>query len=279
MRSELVSIPTGTVPLDGLFYEPEGKAMGAALLFHGNTMNFYTGPMRFLPPALLGLGLACLAFNRRGHDVLSTRNSRIAEGGAFQTAAEGIEDNYLAARWLAGRGFDAPAVIGHSNGGMLAVRHVADHPDTPALVLLSAHGGGKDIVQKGAKSGLMTGDRVGEFAARAREMMKEGRGRELMLMPGWWYAISAESFLDRLTETPDTLALASRVKCPSLFVRGDREPRDAYPAEEFRERAAGPCTVEIVMDCDHFYNDREEAVGALVASWLGRALHLAHAKP
>ena len=274
MRAELVSIPTGTVPLDGLFYEPEGEAAcGAALLFHGNTMNFYTGPMRFLPPALVGMGLACLAFNRRGHDILSTRSSRLAEGGAFQRASESIEDNRLAARWLAARGFDSPVVIGHSNGGMLAVRHVADHPRTPALVLLSAHGGGKDIVQRGAKSGLMVGDRVDEFASRAREMMQAGRGRELMLMPGWWYAISAESFLDRLTETPDTLALAPQVKCPALFVRGDKEPREQYPAEEFDARSGGACTVEIVPDCDHFYNGREEAVGRLVASWLDRTLH------
>jgi len=273
MRAELVSIPTESVPLDGLYYEPEGARMrGAALLFHGNTMNFYTGPMRFLPPALVGLGLACLAFNRRGHDVLSTRASRAAEGGAFQTAAEGIEDNRLAARWLAARGFDSPVIIGHSNGGMLAVRHVADHPRTPALVLLSAHGGGRDIIHRGAKSGLMVGERIDEFAARARERVAQGRGRELMLMPGWWYAISAESFLDRLTETPDTLALAPRVKCPSLFVRGDKEPRDAYPAEEFRARAGGPCTVEIVPDCDHFYNGREEAVTQLVASWLANAV-------
>jgi pimeloyl-ACP methyl ester carboxylesterase len=279
MLAELVSIPTGTQPLDGLYYEPEGHAKGAALLFHGNTMNFYVGAMRFLPPALVGLGLACLAFNRRGHDILSTRDSRILEGGAFQTAAEGIEDNRVAARWLAARGFDSPVVIGHSNGGMLAVRHVADHPETPALVLLSAHGGGKDIVQRGGKSGLMVGDRVEEFVARAKGMVKEGRGRELMLMPGWWYAISAESFLDRLTETPDTLALAPKVKCPSLFVRGDQEPRDAYPAEEFRGRAGGRCTVEIVPDCGHFYNGREETVGALVASWLGRTLRLASAKP
>ena len=270
MLAELVSIPTDTLPLDGLYYEPEGKARGAALLFHGNTMNFYTGAMRFLPPALVRLGLACLAFNRRGHDILSTRSSRVAEGGAYQTAAEGIEDNRLAARWLAARGFDSPVVIGHSNGGMLAVRHVADHPGTPALVLLSAHGGGKDIIQRGGKGGLMVGDDVEEFAARARAMVKEGRGRELMLMPGWWYAISAESFLDRLNETPDTLALAPRVKCPSLFVRGDKEPRDAYPAEEFRARAGGPCTVEIVPDCDHFYNGREQTVRDLVASWLAR---------
>ncbi|HET7764717.1 MAG TPA: alpha/beta hydrolase [Burkholderiales bacterium] len=275
MRAELVSIPTAAQPLDGLYYEPEGgRAKGAALLLHGNTMNFYTGPLRFLPPVLVRIGLACLAFNRRGHDVLSTRSNRMAEGGAFQTAAEGIEDNRLAARFLAARGFDTPVVIGHSNGGMLAVRHVADRPKTPALVLLSAHGGGKDIVQKGARSGLMVGDRVEEFAARAREMVTAGRGRELMLMPGWWYAISAESFLDRLTETPDTLELASKVKCPSLFVRGDKEPREQYPAEEFSARAGGPCTVEIVPDCDHFYNGREEAVGALVASWLHGALQL-----
>jgi pimeloyl-ACP methyl ester carboxylesterase len=192
----------------------------------------------------------------------------VAEGAAFQTASEGIEDNRLAARWMAGRGFPHPVIIGHSNGGMLAVRHVADHPQTPALVLLSAHGGGRDIVQRSGKSGLMVGERVEEFAARAREMVKAGRGRELMLMPGWWYAISAESFLDRLDQTPDILELAPRVKCPALYVRGDQEPREAYPAEDFRERTGGSCTVEIVPGCDHFYNEQEDVITRIVSSWL-----------
>jgi pimeloyl-ACP methyl ester carboxylesterase len=273
VRAELVSVPTDTIPLDGLYYEPEGReALGAALLFHGNTMNFYTGPMRFLPPALLRIGLACLAFNRRGHDILSTRSSRLPEGGAFQLAREGIEDNRLAAGWLATRGFPAPLVIGHSNGGMLAVRHVVEHPRTPALVLLSAHGGGRNIVQSGGRSGLMVGERVEEFAERARAMVAAGRGRDLMLMPGWWYAISAESFLDRLTETPDTLQLAHRIKCPTLYVRGDREPREQYPAEDFKARAGGPCVVEIVPNCDHFYTGREEAIQTLVSSWIERIL-------
>src|SRR5215510_15880861 len=138
MHTELVSIPTGTTPLDGAYYEPDAGAIaGAVLLFHGNTMNFYVGAPRFLPPALTGLGLACLAFNRRGHDILSTRDSRAPEGGAFQLTSEAIVDNHTAAAWLGARGFVHPAVIGHSNGGMLAVRHVADHPQTPALVLLS----------------------------------------------------------------------------------------------------------------------------------------------
>src|SRR3954452_23592391 len=125
MRTELVTIDTDTTPLDGAFYEPdEGASAGGVLLFHGNTMNFYVGAPRFLPPALTAMGYACLAFNRRGHDILSTRDSRRAEGAAFQSISEAVEDNRLAARWLAERGHEKPVVIGHSNGGMLAVRHV-----------------------------------------------------------------------------------------------------------------------------------------------------------
>src|SRR5205807_747989 len=129
LNTSLVSIATDTLPLEGAWYEPAGrKARGAALLFHGNTMNFYSGAPRFLPPRLAELGLASLAFNRRGHDILAIRDSRAAEGAAFQTIAEAIADNHYAAEWLAARGFAHPVVIGHSNGGMLAVRHVAEHP-------------------------------------------------------------------------------------------------------------------------------------------------------
>jgi pimeloyl-ACP methyl ester carboxylesterase len=91
-------------------------------------------------------------------------------------------------------------------------------------------------------------------------------------MPGWWYVISAESFLDRIETVPDTLALAPQIKCPALFIRGDKEPRDRYPAEEFQQNAGGACKVEIVPNCDHFYNDREDAVADLVSSWLAQTL-------
>jgi len=114
VNTTLVSIATPTIPLDGAWYEPErAPARVAALLFHGNTMNFYTGAPRFLPPALAELGLASLAFNRRGHDILAIRDSRVAEGAAYQTYAEAIEDNRVAARWLAARGF--PQQIGRAH--------------------------------------------------------------------------------------------------------------------------------------------------------------------
>lgn len=272
MRTELVSIPTDTFSLDGAFYEPAGGATaGAVLYFHGNTMNFYVGAARFLPPALTRRGFAFLAFNRRGHDILGTFNSRIAVGGAFQSTAEAIADNRYAAKWLGERGFPNPVVIGHSNGGMLATRHVVDHPGTPALVLLSAGRGGVRGISGGTEK-LFAGDRQAELTAQAQALVAAGRGRDLMLMPGWWYAISAESFLDRLVTVPDTIALAPRIKCPVLCIRGDREDRDRYPAEEFQAAAGGECEVEIVPDCDHFYNGREEAVQGIVSSWLERAL-------
>lgn len=270
MRTELVSIETGARPLDGAFHEPEGGAVrGAVLLFHGNTMNFYTGALRFLPPALTRLGYACLAFNRRGRDILGIRDSRAPEGAAFQLAHEAIEDNRCAARWLAARGFPRPVVVGHSNGGTLAVQHVADHPETPALVLLSAHCGGRNMVPLASRRGLLGGDRLAELTAQAREMVAAGRGRGLMLLPGWWYVVSAESFLDLQANLPDVLALAPRIACPTLYLCGDEEPTDLYPAAEFASRAAGPVTVEIVPRCNHFYVGREETVTDIVSRWLG----------
>jgi len=275
MRTQLISIPTETMPLDGAFYEPaSGASAGAVLLFHGNTMNFYVGASRFLPPVLTALGFACLAFNRRGHDILTTRNSRTAEGGAFQFTREAIADNRRAAEWLAARGYADPVVIGHSNGGMLGVQHVADHPKTPALVLLSAGRGGERAGVASGTERLFAADRLDELTARARELVDAGRGRELMFLPGWWYVISAESFLDRIRTIPDTIALAPKIACPVLCIRGDKEDVDRYPAEEFQRAARAPCTVEIVANCDHFYNGREDTVASIVSSWLAATLKL-----
>lgn len=269
MHTELISIPTDTLPLDGAYYTPtDPKPVGGVLLFHGNTMNFYVGAPRFLPPALVRLGYACLAFNRRGHDILSTRDSRSPEGGAFQTAAEGIADNEAAAKFLAERGFPEPVIIGHSNGGMLAGAYAAAHPEVRALVLLSAHAGGPATLHRSADAGHLAADDTDAAIARAEELVAQGRGNELMLLPGWWYVISALSLLDRLHNTPDLLEAARSIVCPSLFIRGDQESPDVYPAERFRDATPGPCDVRILPGCDHFYRGREDLVAQEVSEWL-----------
>lgn len=275
MRTELVSISTDSVPLDGAFHWPEDRpARGGVLLFHGNTMNFYVGAPRWLPPALTEQGFACLAFNRRGHDILSIRDSRAPEGGALQLMSEGIADNDYAAHWMADRGFPAPIVIAHSGGGMLGAAHAARHPETPALVLLSAFrgsAGGQNIPAQMA----LAGEGYEATMARARALVAAGQGKELMSVPNWWYVISAESYVDRFTMMPDILALAPTIRCPVLYVRGSLEPKDVYPAEGYAERAGGPCEVAIVAG-DHFYNGIEDDVCGVVTAWLNKTLPAAH---
>lgn len=270
MRLELVSVPTATHPLDGLLYWPEGNPRGGVLYFHGNQMNFYSGPARFLPGALQRAGFLVFAFNRRGHDTLSTRDSREPVGGAFQTVAEGLEDNELAGRYLARLGFPAPAVVGHSNGGLLGACYAAAHPEVRALVLLSAHAGGREFARRLSARGLWAGDRLEELTRRAEELVAQGRDRELLLLPGWWHVTSARTFLDYSRNCPDLLEQAPRVRCPVLFVRGDREPEEVYPAFAFAERCAGPAEVVVLEDCDHFYVGAEDRLTRVVVDWLCR---------
>jgi pimeloyl-ACP methyl ester carboxylesterase len=272
MRLELVSIPTPTYPLDGAYYTPDGPIKGAAMYCHGNQMNFYVGAARFLAPHIVSLGYAFLAFNRRGHDSVSTFNSREPVGGAYQTVAEGVEDNEIAARFLAAQGFHRPVIIGHSNGGVLASEHVARHPEMPALILLSAHAGGNRLTNPLSASRYTLNEKTAESITEAKALLAAGRPRQLMLIPTWWYVISARTFMDRLTNAPDLVHNAKRIRCPVLFVRGDQEPAANYPAERFKEQCAGSCEIAIVPGCDHFYVGAEKRVAEVVTDWLIRTL-------
>jgi pimeloyl-ACP methyl ester carboxylesterase len=93
-----------------------------------------------------------------------------------------------------------------------------------------------------------------------------------MLLPGWYYVITAGSFVDQENNLPALLDNAPRITCPTLYLRGDQEDVEMYPAERFAELAGGPVDVRILPDCDHFYTGHEKAVGQLVAEWLDGVL-------
>ena len=193
-------------------------------------------------------------------------------GGAYQTVAEGIEDNELAAQYLADKGFKNAIVIGHSNGGVLASEHVARHPETKALILLSAHAGGNRLANPRSARNFSINDKTDEQIKEAEALLAAGKSRQLMLIPAWWWVISARTFLDRLTNAPDLVENAKRIKCPVLFIRGDQEPKENYPAERFKENCPGPCEVAIIPNCDHFYVVAENRVAKTVTEWLVKTL-------
>jgi len=180
MRTEFIRIETPTHPLDGYEY---------------------------------------LAFNRRGHDSVSTYDSRECVGGAYQTVAEGVEDNALAAKYLHDKGFTNPIVIGHCNGAVLASEHVANHPETKALILLSAHAGGNRMTSPSAARNFSLAGDTDTLRKEAEGFIAAGKPRQLMLIPAWWWAISARTYLDRLSNAPDLVANATKIKCPVLFIR------------------------------------------------------------
>jgi len=151
---------------------------------------------------------------------------------------------------------------------MLAIRHCVNHPETQAVVLMSAHLGGRTLTPRISAAGLFAKDRLAELTGQAEAMVAQGRGKELMLLPDWWWVISAESFLDRLHNTPDILEDAPNVVCPALYLRGDKESKEIYPAETFAARAGASCEVRILPDCNHFYEGHENAVTADIADWL-----------
>ena len=152
---------------------------------------------------------------------------------------------------------------------MLATQYAADHPDTPAVVLMSAHRGGRGITARISEKGLFGRSELKELIAAAEHMIAEGRGKDLTLLPGWWWVASAESVVDYSSNMPDILDNAGRMRMPVLVMRGDLEPPDLYPAEDFAARCAAPrCDLRILAGCDHFYTGHERAVSALVADWL-----------
>src|SRR5262249_26184529 len=151
---------------------PPLGASSSFLATRRNSMAVRRGFYRPRPP-----------LKRPGPGIPPLPDTRAPRSAAVQNTAACNSHKPNTAPRLADRGFAHPVVIGHSNGGMLAVKHIADHPDTPALVLLSAHTRGTHQVENASRVGLMAGDRLEEIVAEARAMVAGGRGRDLLLMP------------------------------------------------------------------------------------------------
>ena len=151
---------------------------------------------------------------------------------------------------------------------MLGAYFAAHHPETTALILLSAHRGGAGLAQAISQRGDFAGDQWDDLQREAQRLVDRGDDRRLLLLPGWWHVVSARTFLDFADAMPSTIDNARSIACPTLFIRGDQESVDNYPAEEFQAAAAGPCDVVIAQIGDHYYTGIEQRVTDVVRDWL-----------
>lgn len=270
MRTELITFQGADgFPLDGLVYTPEANANGGAvLLVHGKVMNFYTGPARILPPYLTALGWTCLAMNRRGHDIGGIRNGRDSYGGAWEKFADSQLDIAGSMAELRRRGFAKIVLAGHSFGGICSAAYAGSHPDdVAALALCSAGCGGRDYLRDVSRRGMLAAERYEEVDAEARSLAGQGRGDQTIALTGWWYAITAASWLDLSENVPVTVENARRYPGPILAIRGSKEPEESYPAEAVAAAAGSRATLAVIPGGDHFYNGVEAEFARVVSNW------------
>ena len=119
-----------------------------------------------------------------------------------------------------------------------------------------------------ADNGLMARERYEEITAEARHLVESGDGDQLLVVPGWWYVISAATYVDLLDNCPDIVEFAAHIPCDALYIRSTEEPPSLYPGELISDRSPFSVKVSVRDVGGHYYVDHEDEVAGAVAAWL-----------
>jgi pimeloyl-ACP methyl ester carboxylesterase len=264
--------------LEGLVYEPEGgrRAESSLLLLHGKGGNFYSGVNRFVPADLRRAGMAtrCLVLNMRCHDLAYTRadvpfidmpNGQPAvDGGMYEDFGAGLIDVAAGVEYLRARE-DSPVVIGgHSSGGFYAALHAAVDDSIAGLALFSPLTSNRRPL-----AFWFPGAELDRALEEARNCVSSGRGNQLITVPTWFYAISAQALLERAEEPEDLWIKAmGSYKSPVLMTWGSSETRAVMWSE--LPAAFGSELVQTVEvpDAEHNYIGYEAEISKAMRDFI-----------
>ena len=258
-------------PIDALWY-PADEARIGMLHVHGKGSSVLTGPSRFLPPLLPGI--AHLAVNMRCHDLAYTvgTDDWAVDGGMWEDLSTGHLDLAAGVAHLRDRGVEQVVVSGHSSGGFYAADLMPRDARIAAWVLLSP------LTTNKNPFALWWPDPADQARAAelARAMVAEGRGRDLIPVPGWFHAISAGSLVQRLEE-PEGIWLSNvgHATAPVLMAWGDAEPRHPLWDELFAEFADDGDRRLALPGAGHYYRGQERDLAAGIAEFLDDVLGIA----
>jgi pimeloyl-ACP methyl ester carboxylesterase len=271
------------VRLHGALETPPAGAQSAIdvwLCLHGTGSNFYAGSMLGgLAPKLLAAGSAVLRANTRGHDVVCTGPSaggRSLLGAAFERVDEARIDVAHWLKFLCERGYSRIGLLGHSLGAIKAILAMVEEPSPEVRALVAAS------PPRLSYEHFCRARQGGEFQEnfeRARALVAEGRGDELMLVKfPIAYFVSAAGFVDRYgpDEKYNILRCLDRLTVPTLLTYGSQElqAHDAFRGmPEEAERLAteqNRLQVAIVAGADHQYTACHDSLAAMIRKWIGR---------
>ena len=260
MLAELITLQT----TDGLthygaLYSPAAGARRdlAVALVHGMTGSFIGEIESALPPMLAGAGYACLTANNRGHGFFGTATERFV---GF------LPDVGAAVDFIAERGFERIALVGHSRGGIKVAYYLArrDDPRIVALGLLSP----ADSVRSSAlhNGPLLGGER---WLSRVRGLVAEGRGDTILTCSEWPYMLSAASLLDSYNAQGDGVSENLRsIRVPVFAACGEKELDWCTVVARLREDPPPGYTVHAIPRADHVYAGEEAELASRLIAWL-----------
>jgi pimeloyl-ACP methyl ester carboxylesterase len=276
--------------LVGFYTAPGGTPPRRAVLHtHGFAGNFYEN--RFvdaIAAAVVGRGLAFLTYNNRGHEYRSDNimgegsgTTSHLGGGSFEVFGECRFDIGGAASFLEARGHREIYFEGHSLGGNKVLHYLTSRNDPRAVgaILISP----PDIF--GLRE-VRTEGRIAAILARARSLVGDGRGGELLDDPAFVVPMSAatlasvygdpavtDAFPFRLGGDAD-FGLLAAIQVPILATMGDVEEAITVPAEEavslLRRGATSSPRVraEVVRGANHVYWGHEGELAGLVGGFV-----------
>ena len=281
MLTDLVEATTAdNIPLNGAYFAPtvreRATPIEAVCFFHGDTGHFYRPLYLELGARLAARGVAFLAANRRGHDIVSNG----APGGPLAGYAhESVEDSRLDyAAWLAllrERGHSNVAIGGHSGGAVRAAYAQARERFPEVAAVISVSPGEYD------HQGLLDlhGD---EFTNAWEWSIKkiESGDPDAYIRPGipWGSTWTARAFIDCFN--PDNRysvrRRAAELNCPALFVFGalecgdgpDRLPVCGAAMRGLRSADYPRATVRVIEGATHGYADRDVKLFQTIIQWL-----------
>lgn len=273
--------------LNGIFFSPKKRIRRAVLFIHGFPGNFYLNSeiINNLEKEFNKSGFGLLSLNTRGHDIINVTFKKNGEililGSAFEKFEDCIIDINAGIKFLNSKGFDEIILIGISGGADKVGFYLSKNPNKSVKgVIFLSPGSNISIINKELKG------KFKQFLKKAFEMIKEGRGNELILTSAMEIPVSWQRFISLYAEESNEnvfpfnnhgseFKILSEIKLPALIILGDKDRYfDDYNLEEImillkeKMKKTPKFDARIIEGANHRFESKERELSILISNWI-----------
>lgn len=199
-------------------------------------------------------GLPALLYDRRGYGRSDPLDRPWGRDYLHRAALEELPGV------LAACAVELPLLIGHSDGGTIALLYAAHHQPV-GIVTEAAHG----YVERAAREGIRR--TVGWWEhGDLRQRLERVHGPNTEPVFRSW----ADTWLASWFDDWSILGELADVTCPALLIQGaDDEYATPRHLAEIAARLGGTVTAELLAECGHSpHHDRPDLVSELISRWI-----------